>query len=204
MEILEGSSKYLAHKVAAKDGHKGFWLGEMACKFNIMQVDFNTLKTGWGWYDGMYNWQWDDVVGAKTTKPVTNNVDVKVNRAFYLWVMVDGYDEPLLWNRSSVGEFETLKSLLKLGWKEWQADKTRLPTYKYTGSKDIKIGMGSSSIAQFDFMGCKQRKETFVIPTWDQEEPLITDGEVKGNDGLSDMVYAHIRKEELSDDDIPF
>ena len=64
--------------------------------------------------------------------------------------------------------------------------------------------MGNTSVAQFEFMGCRPRKETFVIPTWDNEEPLITDGEVKGNDGLSDMVYAHIRKEELSDDDIPF
>ena len=200
MEILEsGNNSYLSHKVAEKDGHKGFWLGDTPCKFTAMQVDFDTLKTGWGYYNGTYNYEWDDVVGAKTPKPTEEH-----KRAFYLWVMVDGFNNPLLWNRFTFGEFESLKILLKLGWSEWQKDKSKLPTYKYIGSKDLKVGMGNTSVAQFEFMGCRPRKETFVIPTWDNEEPLITDGEVKGNDGLSDMVYAHIRKEELSDDDIPF
>ena len=123
MEILEsGNNSYLSHKVAEKDGHKGFWLGETPCKFSAIQVDFDTLKTGWGFYDG-----------------------------------ID--DKPLLWNRFTFGEFESLKIMLKQGWNEWQKDKSKLPTYKYTGSEDIKVGMGSTSIAQFEFIGCRPRKE---------------------------------------------
>ena len=86
MEILEsGNNSYLSHKVAEKDGHKGFWLGETPCKFTAMQVDFSTLKTGWGYYDGQYNYSWDDVVGAKSMKPTDQH-----KRAFYygLWLMV--------------------------------------------------------------------------------------------------------------------
>lgn len=200
MEILEsGNNSYLSHKVAEKDGHKGFWLGETPCKFTAMQVDFSTLKTGWGFYDGQYNYSWDDVVGAKSTKPSEQH-----KRAFYLWVMVDGYDNPLLWNRFTYGEFESLKILLKAGWSEWQKDKTKLPTYKYTGSEEVKVGMGSSSIAQFEFISCRPRNENFIIPSWDKEEPLVANGEVSGNDGLSDLVNQQIVKTEITEDDLPF
>tara|TARA_R110000744_G_scaffold3147_3_gene12201 strand:+ start:643 stop:1254 length:612 start_codon:yes stop_codon:yes gene_type:complete len=203
MEILEsGNNSYLSHKVAEKDGHKGFWLGETPCKFSAIQVDFNTLKTGWGFYDGQYNYSWDEVVGAKTPRPSDQH-----KRAFYLWVMVDGIDDkPLLWNRFTFGEFESLKIMLKQGWNEWQKDKSKLPTYKYTGSEDIKVGMGSTSIAQFDFIGCRPRKDTFVIPSWDTE-PLISDGEVKMASEKQDfqkLVNNAENENGLTFDDIPF
>lgn len=203
MEILEsGNNSYLAHKVAEKDGHKGFWLGDTPCKFSAIQVDFSTLKTGWGHYDGQYNYLWDDVVGAKTPKPSEEH-----KRAFYLWVMVDGIDDkPLLWNRFTFGEFESLKIMLKLGWNEWQRDKSKLPTYKYIGSEDSKVGMGSTSIAQFEFMGCRPRKDTFVIPTWDTD-PLISDGEVSipsDRERLSKLVDEAEKENGLTSEDIPF
>ena len=110
----------------------------------------------------------------------------------------------MLWNRFTYGEFESLKILLKAGWSEWQKDKSKLPTYKYTGSEEVKVGMGSSSIAQFEFMGCRPRKETFIIPSWDKDEPLKANGEITGNDGLGDLVNQQIAKNELTEDDLPF
>jgi hypothetical protein len=121
--------------------------------------------------------------------------------------MVDGIDDkPLLWNRFTFGEFESLKIMLKQGWNEWQKDKSKLPTYKYTGSEDIKVGMGSTSIAQFDFIGCRPRKDTFVIPSWDTE-PLISDGEVKMASEKQDfqkLVNNAENENGLTFDDIPF
>ena len=79
-------------------------------------------------------------------------------------------------------------------------------TYKYTGSEDIKVGMGSTSIAQFDFIGCRPRKDTFVIPSWDTE-PLISDGAVSApseTQKLQKLVNNAENENGLTFDDIPF
>ena len=207
MEILEDrpSSNYLKHKVKEEGGHRGFWLGSEPLKFKSMQVDFNTLKTGWGFYNGSsYEYVWDDVVGSLTAKPSEEH-----KRAFYLWVYTDGFDTPLLWNNFTVGEYESVKNLLRLGWNDWQKDKELMATYVYEKSVEKAVGKGTTSIAEFKYMGCRARSKDFVIPEWDNEEPLIANGDSSTpspNEGLDDLVNNAVEatKDTNLEDDIPF
>jgi hypothetical protein len=50
----------------------------------------------------------------------------------------------------------------------------------------------------------KDRPADFVIPVWDNAEPMISDGEVSMSDKVAAATQAQIDRQELTEDDIPF
>ena len=79
-----------------------------------------------------------------------------------------------------------------------------LPVVKFTGAKKLQVGLGQSSELSFEFAKFAPRSNEFVIPTWYNDDNDTSD--VKGNDGLSDLVNKQINDNNdlLTDDDVPF
>ena len=91
MEILQESDNSIYLKFISKE--QKFKLADQECKFKYMQLDLDTLQTGWGRFENGYEFVWNDVLGAKTEPPAGHGW----TRAFSIWVMVDGVeDRPLL------------------------------------------------------------------------------------------------------------
>ena len=67
MEILQESDNSIYLKFISRD--KQFKLADQECKFKYMQLDLDTLQTGWGRYESGYEFVCDTVVGAKTERP---------------------------------------------------------------------------------------------------------------------------------------
>ena len=79
-----------------------------------------------------------------------------------------------------------------------------LPVVKFTGAKKLQVGLGQSSELSFEFAKFAPRSNEFVIPSWYYEDNDTSD--VKGNDGLSDLVNKQINDNDdtFGDEDIPF
>tara|TARA_B100001027_G_C16265577_1_gene331861 strand:- start:1219 stop:1812 length:594 start_codon:yes stop_codon:yes gene_type:complete len=197
MEILQESDNSIYLKFISRD--KQFKLGDQECKFKYMQLDLDTLQTGWGRYEGGYEFVWDTVVGAKTERPAGEGW----TRAFSIWVMVDGVeDRPLLWQRNSVNEYQTMLEILRGCALQWQQQKPLLPCFALTGTETIKGKMNDFNRANFSFVDWKPRKASFVIPTIDAPND---DDWISPNVGLSDKVDEQVAKSgDITEDDLPF
>ena len=103
----------------------------------------------------------------------------------------------------SYAETQAFNKILALFWNEKDANADLLPVVKYVGSKKIQVGMGQSSELSFEFAKFAPRSNEFVIPSWYYEDDT---SDVKGNDGLSDLVDKQVNDSNdlLTDDDIPF
>jgi len=197
MEILQESDNSIYLKFISRD--KQFKLADQECKFKYMQLDLETLQTGWGRYEGGYEFVWDDVVGSISQRPDGDGW----NKAFSVWVMVDGVeDRPLLWQRNSVNEYQTMLEILRGCALQWQQQKPLLPCFAFTGTETIKGKMNDFNRANFSFVDWKPRKASFVIPTFDAPND---DDWVSPNAGLSDKVDEQIAKSgDITEDDLPF
>ena len=197
MEILQESDNSIYLKFISRD--KQFKLADEECKFKYMQLDLATLQTGWGRYEGGYEFVWDTVVGAKTERPAGE----KWNRAFSIWVMVDGVeDRPLLWQRNSVNEYQTVLEILKGCVLQWQKHKPLLPCFAFTGVETVKGKMNDFNRSKFEFKDWTPRKDTFVIPTLEAES---NDDWTNPNAGLSDLVDQQAAKSsDITEEDLPF
>ena len=161
MDILndEGNNFYL--KFISRE--KVFKLGDDAINFKYMQVDLNTLQTGWGRFENGYEFQWDSVAGSKTPQPAAEGK--QFTRAFSVWVMVDGIeDQPLLWHRNSVNEYQTFVQMLKDSYEQWTQDKNQLPYFEFTGSEEVQGKMQPFNRATLPLRGFADRKPAFIIP----------------------------------------
>ena len=141
-----------------------------------------------------YDHVWDEKLGVRSPQPAAIG-DVTWKRAFSVWLFLDGWDEPVIWQRHSWGERESFNKILPLFWNSLSsADKGTLPTVKYTGSKKVSVGAGFSSEIEFDFMDFKPRKAEFILPEW------VTD------DAPSAVVemQAEENRKPITTDDIPF
>ena len=67
MEILQESDNSIYLKFISKE--KTFKLADEACKFKYMQLDLDTLQTGWGRYNDGYEWNFCATVGSLGKKP---------------------------------------------------------------------------------------------------------------------------------------
>ena len=197
MEILQESDNSIYLKFISRD--KQFKLADEECKFKYMQLDLDTLQTGWGRYESGYEFVWDSVVGARTERPAGEGW----TKAFSIWVMVDGVeDRPLLWQRNSVNEYQTMLEILRGCYNQWNEKKPALPCFAFTGTETIKGKMNDFNRANFEFVDWKPRAESFVVPTFGEESD---DNYKNPNAGLSDKVDEQIAKSNnITEDDLPF
>ena len=161
--------------------------------FDYMQLDHTTLQSGWGVYDGSFDYVWDKTFGMPDKQPEG------YMRAFSCWVWVDGFNQPLMWQSYKRGESMALNNMLAEFWNEKDASED-LPVFKF-GRNDpakpdaeldavkIKLGMGSTAEIKFAYQGMKPRKDGFVIPSWVEEEEPVREKPEQTN---------------LTDDEIPF
>ena len=197
MEILQESDNSIYLKFISKE--QKFKLADQECKFKYMQLDLDTLQTGWGRFENGYEFVWNDVLGAKTEPPAGHGW----TRAFSIWVMVDGVeDRPLLWQRNSSNEYQTMLNILSQCWNQKAERSPSLPCFQYDGHETVKGKYGDFYKSKFSFVDWKPRKDTFVIPTFDAPND---DDWVSPNAGLSDRVDEQVAKSgDLSEDDLPF
>lgn len=194
MEILfeenKPSTSYLAHK--AKE--RCFWSGEGICEFKYILLDPETIKTGWGMYDGQYHQKWDSVIDLRNTNDNKPIGDWK--RSFYVWTFVD-LNEVLLWNRQSWGEWVAFSNMLKMFYNQYEQNKPLLPCFKYLESKPVKVGKGETAIPEFEFAGFKPRPENFKLPHYMVEE-------LGANASQVETLKKEEFVKELNEDEIPF
>ena len=201
MDILGGmSSGGESPFLKWKTGDQKFYNGESPIEFQYLQLDPATFLSGWGAYKQVsgYDFVWDQQFGVMSAKP-----EEDYKRAFSAWVLPQGSSRPLLWQNMSYAETQAFNKILALFWNEKDANADLLPVVKYVGSKKIQVGMGQSSELSFEFAKFAPRSNEFVIPSWYYEDDT---SDVKGNDGLSDLVDKQVNDSNdlLTDDDIPF
>ena len=176
-------------------GDQQFFVGDEPLQFQYLQLDPATFLSGWGIYYMAtgYDFVWDKKFGVPEDRPVSTDPKKEYKRAFSAWVLPQGSSRPLLWQNMSYAETQAF---------EKDANADLLPVVKYVGSKKIQVGMGQSSELNFEFAKFAPRSNEFVIPSWYYEDDT---SDVKGNDGLSDLVDKQVNdSNDLLEDDIPF
>jgi len=185
MEIFEtgNGKRFLSHK--AKEEHKWWINNEDNIDVKYMLFDISTIKTGIGKWskDGGYEWKWADIVGSKLLKP-----DEDWKNAFSVWAISDGEDEPMLWRRSSFGEYQGFLDMFRQCYKDMADNKDKVALFEYVKSVDLDVGYGSSKPV-FLFKEWRERPAKFVIPAWDNNDATVAPVE---------------REEEKKIDEIPF
>lgn len=209
MDILGGMSNsnesqqvYLAFKTS----HQQFFVnGEAPIKFQYLQLDPETFKSGWGRYTPAegFEYKWDAKFGVLDAKPADD-----WKRAFSAWVLPQGHAHPLMWQRFTFAESSAFNSILGSFWNQKDANQGLLPVVRYEGSKPIQVGMGNSSELSFSFGKFAPRAAEFVLPSWYTDEnakPASDDNFVSPNAGLKDLVNETINESNsLLDESIPF
>ena len=205
MDILGGmSSGGESPFLKFKTGDQQFYVGDEPFQFQYLQLDPATFLSGWGIYYMAtgYDFVWDKKFGVTEDRPVSTDPKKEYKRAFSAWVLHQGSSRPLLWQNMSYAETQAFNKILALFWNEKDANADLLPVVKYVGSKKIQVGMGQSSELSFEFAKFAPRSNEFVIPSWYYEDDT---SDVKGNDGLSDLVDKQVNdSNDLLEDDIPF
>lgn len=210
MNILEtmsdsGESIYLGFKTKLA----AWQVGKETIEMEYMQVDFNTIATGWGrWVDGAgYEYYWDEQPGVVGQRPVNDSPEQPYKRAVSCWVQVHGIEKPLLWRTIGAGEREGFQSVLDLFWNDIGSNPDMLPTFKYTGVKVLNKTNAKAtrtwqiSVTQWDLVKWVARWEGFNLPAidkngtpvYDDQEPLIANGNV-----------SFPPSEDLTEENIPF
>ena len=198
MDILGVSSggnsmNFLSFKTKSQD----WWINnESVVDFNYMQIDTDTIQSGWGVYTPQsgFDHVWDERLGVRSPQPAPIG-DVTWKRAFSVWLFLDGWDEPVLWQRHAFGERESFNKILPLFWNDLaNAPKGTLPTVKYTGSKKVSVGAGESSEIEFEFVDFKPRKAEFILPEWVSDDAPSAVVEMQAEEN----------RKPISTEDIPF
>ena len=192
-----GESPYLKWKT----GDMSFYNGDNPIEFQYLQLDPATFLSGWGAYKQVsgYDFVWDKQFGVVGDKPAED-----YKRAFSAWVLPQGLSRPLLWQNMTFAETQAFNKILALFWNDKDKHSDLLPVVKFTGAKKLQVGLGQSSELSFEFVKFAPRSNEFVIPTWYNDDNDTSD--VKGNDGLADLVNKQINDNNdlLTDDDVPF
>ena len=192
-----GESPYLKWKT----GDMSFYNGDNPIEFQYLQLDPATFLSGWGCYKQVsgYDFVWDKQFGVVGDKPAED-----YKRAFSAWVLPQGLSRPLLWQNMTFAETQAFNKILALFWNDKDKHSDLLPVVKFTGAKKLQVGLGQSSELSFEFVKFAPRSNEFVIPTWYNDDNDTSD--VKGNDGLADLVNKQINDNNdlLTDDDVPF
>jgi hypothetical protein len=181
------------HKNADKNWHAG---GEVVSLDKIM-ICPDTIKTGWGMWNGSYETKYSDVPFVKIPKPEDG-----YKEAFSMNIYTND-NKQYLWSRFSFGEYQAFKKLAVEFYKDIETNKGKVPVFQYTNQhEELILKAITVNIPLFTFLGWKDRPADFVVPVW--EEPMIADGEVSMSEKVAAATQAQIDRQELTDDDIPF
>jgi hypothetical protein len=199
-------SNYIKH-----DYQNGGWkVGDEQIDANYFQVDTATIKMGWGKYDAAsgYTYVFQDDLHKPIPKP-----DEDFKKAFAVWMYpkfisdTQNFDlgRAVLWQRQSFGEYDGFRKMCSMFYEQSQLTENldKLPIVKYTGSETLKIGMGSTRIPEFEFVGFKDRAEGFVLPSFALEDGNSSDPTLTESSS-SASVEPSSTEGGIIDDEIPF
>ncbi len=186
-------TSYIMHKNADKT----WYSNEEAITLDKIMVCPDTIKTGWGMWNGTYNTEYSDKPFIKTPKP-----DDGYKEAFSMNLYTNDKRQ-FLWSRFSFGEYQAFKKMAVQFYKDIEANKGKVPVFQFSNKYEvIELKALNINVPLFEFLGWKDRPADFVVPVW--EEPLIADGEVSMSQQVAAATQAQIDRQELTDDDIPF
>jgi len=192
-DVNEAGTSFIMHKNADKSWHAG---GEVVGLDKIM-ICPDSIKTGWGMWNGSYETTYSDVPFVKIPKP-----EEGFKEAFSMNIYTND-NKQYLWSRFSFGEYQAFKKLAVEFYKDIETNKGKVPVFEYTNQhEELILKAITVNIPLFKFLGWKDRPADFVVPVW--EEPMIADGEVSMSDQVAAATQAQIDRQELTDDDIPF
>jgi hypothetical protein len=184
---------YIMHKNADKT----WYSNEEAITLDKIMVCPDTIKTGWGMWNGTYNTEYSDKPFIKTPKP-----DDGYKEAFSINLYTNEKRQ-FLWSRFSFGEYQAFKKMAVQFYKDIEANKGKVPVFQFSNKYEvIELKALNINVPLFEFLGWKDRPADFVVPVW--EEPLIADGEVSMSQQVAAATQAQIDRQELTEDDIPF
>ena len=192
-DVSETGTSFIMHKNADKTWNAG---GEVVSLDKIM-ICPDTIKTGWGMWNGSYETKYSDTPFVKIPKP-----EEGYKEAFSMNIYTND-NKQYLWSRFSFGEYQAFKKLAVEFYKDIEANKGKVPVFAYTNTHEvIELKALNINVPLFTFLGWKDRPADFVVPVW--EEPMIADGEVSMSEKVAAATQAQIDRQELTDDDIPF
>ena len=192
-DVSETGTSFIMHKNADKNWYAG---GKVVGLDKIM-VCPDTIKTGWGMWNGTYESKYSDVPFVKIPKPEDG-----YKEAFSMNIYTND-NKQYLWSRFSFGEYQAFKKLAVEFYKDIETNKGKVPVFEYTNTHEvIELKALNINVPLFKFLGWKDRPADFVIPVW--EEPMIADGEVSMSEKVAAATQAQIDKQALTYDDIPF
>ena len=192
-DVSETGTSFIMHKNADKNWYAG---GKVVGLDKIM-ICPDTIKTGWGMWNGSYETKYSDTPFVKIPKPEDG-----FKEAFSMNIYTND-NKQYLWSRFSFGEYQAFKKLAVEFYKDIEANKGKVPVFEYTNTHEvIELKALNINVPLFKFLGWKDRPADFVVPVW--EEPMIADGEVSMSEKVAAATQAQIDKQELRYDDIPF
>ena len=192
-DVSEGGTSFIMHKNADKQWYSN---NEVVALDKVM-ICPETIKTGWGMWNGSYNTEYSDKPFLKIAKP-----DDGYKEAFSLNIYTNE-KKMFLWSRFSFGEYQSFKKIAVQFYQDIEANKGKVPVFQYTNQhEELILKAITVNIPLFTFLGWKDRPADFVVPVW--EEPLVSDGEVSMNDKVAAATQREIDRQELTEDDIPF
>lgn len=192
-DVSETGTSFIMHKNADKNWYAG---GEVVGLDKIM-ICPNTIKTGWGMWNGSYETKYSDTPFVKIPKPEDG-----YKEAFSMNIYTND-NKQYLWSRFSFGEYQAFKKLAVEFYKDIEANKGKVPVFEYTNTHEvIELKALNINVPLFKFLGWKDRPADFVVPVW--EEPMIADGEISMSEKVAAATQAQIDKQALTYDDIPF
>ena len=192
-DVSETGTSFIMHKNADKNWYAG---GEVVSLDKIM-ICPDTIKTGWGMWNGSYETKYSDTPFVKIPKP-----EEGYKEAFSMNIYTND-NKQFLWSRFSFGEYQAFKKLAVEFYKDIEANKGKVPVFEYTNTHEvIELKALNINVPLFKFLGWKDRPADFVVPVW--EEPMIADGEISMSEKVAAATQAQIDKQELTYDDIPF
>jgi len=192
-DVNETGTSFIMHKNADKSWHAG---GEVVSLDKIM-ICPDSIKTGWGMWNGSYETKYSDTPFVKIPKP-----EEGYKEAFSMNIYTND-NKQYLWSRFSFGEYQAFKKLAVQFYQDIETNKGKVPVFEYTNTHEvIELKALNINVPLFKFLGWKDRPADFVVPVW--EEPMFVDGEVSMSDKVAAATQAQIDRQELTDDDIPF
>ena len=162
--------------------NKCFMAGENKLNIQNFIIDPATIKIGWGVYEGIYDYVWDEKPGVRCAQPTP-----EWKRAFSIEMYTSAYGA-MLWRNFTWGETQGVNKMLSLIWDDINANAGKVAAFTYTGVEDVNFKVGSSSVPQFTFKAWLDRPAEFVMPS--QDAPPASEPEDPFNG--------------LTNDDLPF
>jgi len=123
-DVSEGGTSFIMHKNADKQWYSN---NEVVALDKVM-ICPETIKTGWGMWNGSYNTEYSDKPFLKIAKP-----DDGYKEAFSLNLYTNE-KKMFLWSRFSFGEYQSFKKIAVQFYQDIEANKGKVPVFQYNKS----------------------------------------------------------------------